>query len=79
QAIAAHRKNIIEREDARASGNKLAKMLEIEMISSPAISVVSYGVLEQLPIATLYNSRSKKWLVQEKSVSRYSLLNRIGV
>lgn len=79
QDIAAHRKNIIEREDARVSGNKLAKTLEIEMISSPAISVVSYGVLEQLPIATLYNSRSKKWLVEEKSVSRYSLLNRIGV
>lgn len=79
QAIAAHRQNIIERKDARESGYALTKVLDIENISSPTISVVSYGILEQLPIATLYNSRSKKWLVEEKSVSRYSLLNRIGV
>lgn len=77
QAIIEHRKNIIERNDARSSGDKLSNMLDIDMISTSAISVVSYGFLEQLPIATLYNSRRKKWLIEEKSIARYSLLNRI--
>ncbi|MCE9688262.1 CHAT domain-containing protein [Shewanella sp. AS16] len=76
--IVSHREALTERKNARKTGESLYSLVGIKKIHSNNLLFISYGSLEMLPISTLYNFKTKKWLVEEKSISRMSTLDRLG-
>ncbi|WP_038122850.1 CHAT domain-containing protein, partial [Vibrio nigripulchritudo] len=76
--VLSHRTRILSENDPIGTGKKLYDLIFEEILpeNTKAINFYSYGVLDDLPISTLYRGG---WFINSMSLRRYSSFMRIGM